>query len=341
MEDIVANDDDQGGSSNLNSSMDSLWCDPVQIEGVRESVDGDRRKDRHSTSSDVTLEGVSNSESVSTLELCDSGEPDKQSPSSESNISRPDSLCLPRPLQQYERKRSKSDGQNQLASYINNSTNVITEWRSCRSASTTEEILGKKDPEFENIEETMLSKSMPHGTIVRKGEMIEFIAEDLQEKIRRSSPLTKTDSSGLSSRTSSLRSISSVNSMSSSSSAMATSSLMQQSPDDIPPIDASAILELEAHARRVADSVDLMMGNLRSNLHKMSAITVGCLDAYKTSVDVTCDSVDSSIKAMYALMAKCEELNNNMGPVYRLGDQIKEIKRLLDRFESQLTDNTS
>ncbi|XP_033744876.1 uncharacterized protein DDB_G0284127-like [Pecten maximus] len=339
MADITGtNDNDLVGNSNLTSSMDSLSCDQTKSGGEEE----DRRKDRHSTSSDVTLEGGSNSESVSTLELCDSGDqPDKHSGDSESNVARPDSLCLPRPLQQYERKRSKSDGQNQLASYINNSTNVITEWRSCRSASTTEEITGKKDPEFENIEETLLSKSMPQGTIVRKGEMIEFIADDLQEKIRRSSPLTKTDSSGLSSRTSSLRSISSVNSMSSSSSAMATSSLMQQSPDDIPPIDASAIMELEAHARRVADSVDLMMGNLRSNLHKMSAITVGCLDAYKTSVDVTCDSVDSSIKAMYALMAKCEELNNNMGPVYRLGDQIKEIKRLLDRFESQLTDNTS
>lgn len=336
MEDIT-NDADQGGT--LTSAMNSLSCDQVKTEGDEE----DRRKNRHSTSSDVTLEGVSNSESVSTLELCDSGEQptDKHSGDSESSITRPDSLCLPRPLQQYERKRSKSDGQTELASYINNGTNVITEWRSCRSASTTEEIMVKKDPEFENIEETMLSKSMPQGTIVRKGEMIEFIADDLQEKIRRSSPLTKTDSSGLSSRTSSLRSISSVNSMSSSSSAMATSSLMQQSPDDIPPIDANAIMELEAHARRVADSVDLMMGNLRSNLHKMSAITVGCLDAYKTSVDVTCDSVDSSIKSMYALMAKCEELNNNMGPVYRLGDQIKEIKRLLDRFESQLTDNAS
>ena len=28
----------------------------------------------------------------------------------------------------------------------------------------------------------------------------------------------------------------------------------------------------------------------------MSAISVGCEEAYKTSVDVTCESVDSSIK---------------------------------------------
>jgi len=30
----------------------------------------------------------------------------------------------------------------------------------------------------------------------------------------------------------------------------------------------------------------------------MSAISVGCEEAYKTSVDVTCDSVDSSIKVI-------------------------------------------
>ena len=29
---------------------------------------------------------------------------------------------------------------------------------------------------------------------------------------------------------------------------------------------------------------------------QMSAITVGCTEAFKTSVDITCDSVDSSIK---------------------------------------------
>lgn len=48
-----------------------------------------------------------------------------------------------------------------------------------------------------------------------------------------------------------------------------TSSILQQSPDDIPPIDPQAVIELENHARHVADSLDLMMTNLRSNLHKV------------------------------------------------------------------------
>lgn len=194
-----------------------------------------------------------------------------------------------------------------------------------------------------HISEDMLSKSLPHGKIVKSDSgLIEFIADDLQEKIRRSSPMSKTASSNVSSRRSSQLSLTSVDSMASSSMATSMTSGMSrsypQSPDCMPPIDAMAIHEIENQARLVADSLDLMMGNLRNTLHQMSAISVGCEEAYRTSVDVTCDSVDASIKAMYAMMAKCEELSAAMQPVYRLADQIKEIKRLLDRFESQVSE---
>jgi hypothetical protein len=47
------------------------------------------------------------------------------------------------------------------------------------------------------------------------------------------------------------------------------SSVFQQSPDDIPPIDPQAINDLEMHALKVADNLDLLMGNLKSNLHKV------------------------------------------------------------------------
>lgn len=191
------------------------------------------------------------------------------------------------------------------------------------------------------ISEDLLSKSLPHGKVVKSDSgLIEFIADDLQEKIRMSSPMSKTESSEVSSRRSSVLSLTSVDSMASSSMATSMTSGMSrsypQSPDCIPPIDPMAIHEIENQARLVADSLDHMMGNLRNNLHQMSAISVGCEEAYKTSVDVTCDSVDASIKSMYALMAKCEELSVAMQPVYKLADQIREIKRLLDRFESQL-----
>lgn len=50
-----------------------------------------------------------------------------------------------------------------------------------------------KQKEGVNITEDLLSKSLPHGKIVRRDTgLIEFIADDLQEKIRRSSPMSKT-----------------------------------------------------------------------------------------------------------------------------------------------------
>lgn len=274
----------------------------------------------------------SDSKSIETLDYTSSEDKSFETIDSEDDKqvsdypNRPESLVLQKPLC-YEKRRSRSDEHKKI------DTRTM-------SASTAVDIPVRTDPEFMNLEETMLSKSMPHGTVIRKGDMIEFVADDLQEMIKRSSPLTQTGSSTTSSRRSSLRSFSSVSSSASSvvGVSRSPSSLFQQSPDDIPPIDPQAINDLEMHALQVADNLDLLMGNLRSNLHKMSAITVGCLSAYKTSIDTTCDSVDSSIKSMYALMAKCEELSNSMKPVNRLAEQIKEIKRLLDRFESQISD---
>ena len=83
------------------------------------------------------------------------------------------------------------------------------------------------------------------------------------------------DSSSMGSRRSSQRSIASTSSATSTSVATSSgvsrspSSLLTQSPDVAPPIDPSAIMELEMAARRVADNMDLMMGNLRNNLHKV------------------------------------------------------------------------
>eukprot|EP00106_Octopus_bimaculoides_P001551 XP_014768993.1 PREDICTED: uncharacterized protein LOC106868315 isoform X2 [Octopus bimaculoides] len=157
------------------------------------------------------------------------------------------------------------------------------------------------------------------------------------------------DSSSLHTRTSSVQSFGSISSTNSAYSVSRTSysgvsqspsSLVPQSPDDIPPVDPHALMDLETQAKQVADRLDHMMSSLKSNLHKMSALTSGCLDAYKKSVDSTCDAVDASIKSMYALMAKCEELGKSMTPIYQLANQIKEIKRLLDIFENKLVDRS-
>ncbi len=45
--------------------------------------------------------------------------------------------------------------------------------------------------------------------------------------------------------------------------------MLTASPDDVPPIDPRAMMDLETHARNVAINVDHMMASLQNSLHKV------------------------------------------------------------------------
>ena len=77
-----------------------------------------------------------------------------------------------------------------------------------------------------------------------------------------------------------------------------------------------------------------MIENLAGILQSISALTVDTLETYRDGVCKTCDEVDGNIKSMYQLMAKVEELNKSMAPAYKLADQVKEVKRLLEMLEN-------
>jgi len=137
------------------------------------------------------------------------------------------------------------------------------------------------------------------GTVTQRGELVSFIAEDLETKIKLSSPGPKED--------------------------------YVWKP---PSFDINILNDLEIQASQVAASVDSLTENLAEVLHGMSALTVDCLETYRDVVCKACDSVDMNIKSMYQLMAKCEELSIAMAPIYKLSAQIKNIKHLLDVLES-------
>jgi hypothetical protein len=99
-------------------------------------------------------------------------------------------------------------------------------------------------------------------------------------------------------------------------------------------LDPDAIEDVERHARYLAACVDAMVENLSGVLQSASALTVDTLETYRDGVCKTCDEVDNNIKSMYQLMAKVEELNKSMAPAYAIGDQVKELKKLLDLYES-------
>lgn len=154
------------------------------------------------------------------------------------------------------------------------------------------------------------------GTVTRQGDFISFVADDLHNKIKLSSPVSKTMASFPGSRSS-------------------TPSLLRTAlAPQVPPIDPAIINDIETHARHIATSVDTLIENLTGTLHSISALTVDCVETYRDAVCKTCDAVDANIKSMYQLMAKTEELSKSMKPIYKLQEQIKEVRRLLDMFES-------
>ncbi|KAK2152452.1 hypothetical protein LSH36_328g02008 [Paralvinella palmiformis] len=253
-------------------------------------------------------------------------------------MDRPDSLSLPRPMPYYEKRRlMKKDS----------------------SASSLSEFSSRSSSMDALIEAAMSTPLQSQGMVTTEGDMVAFVASGLEHMIRMSSPMSRnTDSGNLTPR--SMTSISSSASGWSTSSAsgwsysglsrlapqdkqqrslselLGSPSVLTQSPDDVPPVDPRALMDLEMHARNVANSLDNMMSTLKKNIYKMSAITCDCIGAYKEGIDNTCDAVDGSIKSMYALMAKCEELSKRMQPLYKLQKEIQEIKRLLGLFEAQM-----
>jgi hypothetical protein len=227
-------------------------------------------------------------------------------------INRPDSLSLPRPLQYYEKRKKVNRGMSESSMSTSSSVDAL----------------------IEEVSRTPLSSQ---GTVsVNDDKMMEFVVTDLSNMIKLSSPMSQSSGSPRS-VTSSMSGWSSSSASGWSYSGISRSpSVLTASPEDMPPVDPRALLDLEQQAVAVAGSLDHMLGTLSSSLQRMSSLTTRCLDAYGDGVDGTCDAADAGIRAMYRLMARCEELSAAVQPVHALHTNVRNIKRVLELFENQL-----
>ncbi|PAA72886.1 hypothetical protein BOX15_Mlig027671g1 [Macrostomum lignano] len=112
--------------------------------------------------------------------------------------------------------------------------------------------------------------------------------------------------------------------------------LAQVTPDDIPEIDPHALADLETHARRLSDQLIHLTASLRAGLQAACGITAQHSRLHKQSVDSACDTVETAIRHMYALMARCEEVASAMSSVHQLKHDVDNVKRILDRLEASL-----
>uniref|UniRef100_A0A3P9MJR6 Si:dkey-72l14.4 n=2 Tax=Oryzias latipes TaxID=8090 RepID=A0A3P9MJR6_ORYLA len=175
---------------------------------------------------------------------------------------------------------------------------------------------GGRGGQSEGRRATISSALELEGTVSQEGDLTNFITKNLEQKIKMSSKpsldCSDSDCSG----------------------PIYRSRGLSRRPADIPPIDATVLLDLQKHVQDVAHSVELMMRSLNGTIQNMTALSVGYIQTYRDSVDSLGESVDMSIKGMYTLMARCEELDRSMQPIHVLAAQIRDIKRTLDALEA-------
>ncbi|XP_074846996.1 BLOC-1-related complex subunit 6-like [Carettochelys insculpta] len=133
------------------------------------------------------------------------------------------------------------------------------------------------------------------GTVRQEGRLTHFVVSNLQQKIQLSAP------------------------------AGAASS--------IPPVDPAALRELGALAAQVGAQVDELLRSVHCGLQALTALSVGCIQTYRDGVESLGEAVDTSIRAMYTLVARCEELDLAMKPVPALARRIRDMKGTLERLE--------
>ncbi|KAK2851144.1 hypothetical protein Q5P01_007420 [Channa striata] len=175
---------------------------------------------------------------------------------------------------------------------------------------------GGRGGQSEGRRATISSALELEGTVSHEGDLTNFITKNLEQKIKMSSKpsldCSDSDCSG----------------------PIYRSRGLTRRPADIPPIDPAVLLDLQRHTQDVAHSVELMMRSLNGTIQNMTALSVGYIQTYRDSVDSLGESVDMSIKGMYTLMARCEELDRSMQPIQSLAAQIRDIKRTLDALEA-------
>ncbi|XP_062551504.1 BLOC-1-related complex subunit 6-like [Armigeres subalbatus] len=174
------------------------------------------------------------------------------------------------------------------------------------------------------------------GTVRVDGHMTHFVAENLEYKIKLASPVTVTrkDSSNPCGSRQSTPSAATGGLGGPGSSAYGLMPKPFMMPPNLHQIDPNVLNEIEREAQALAASVDNLTENLCSVLHSISSITADNVEIYKNAVTKLTDCMDANIKCMYTIMAKAEEISKAIKPAEALAARIREIKRLVDMFES-------
>lgn len=157
------------------------------------------------------------------------------------------------------------------------------------------------------------------GTFHREGNMTHYVTDNLEYKIKLSSPVSKKSDTTNSSKSSTPMSLHRRNVF-----------------PQVGLPNLGLLQDLEYEAQSLATFIDSLTENLCEILQSISSLTAQNVDVYKDAVTKMSEAMDSNIKSMYTMMAKAEEVSKTMKNVQGYSQRIKDIRRLVDLFESYL-----
>lgn len=176
---------------------------------------------------------------------------------------------------------------------------------------------GRPQPPSEGRRATLASALELEGTVLREGRLTQFVANNLERRIRLSgAPRGEQPAPGPAPGA-----------------GPGAGAGAAAGASSIPAIDPGALQDVVALAGQVAAQVDELLRGVHCGLQALTALSVGCIQTYRDGVESLGEAADLSIRAMYALVARCEELDRAMQPVPALAKRIRDMKGTLERLE--------
>ncbi|KAF0507840.1 BLOC-1-related complex subunit 6 [Gigaspora margarita] len=104
-----------------------------------------------------------------------------------------------------------------------------------------------------------------------------------------------------------------------------------------PPINPNLLNELEEQARGIAEDLEAMFQNLKSQMFEASVLTSASFDVYKQSVENYSTEIKEASNKTRELIELCVQLDKEFVDVQTLASNIKNIKQQVDTLHNAWT----
>uniref|UniRef100_A0A0K0F2N5 BORCS6 domain-containing protein n=1 Tax=Strongyloides venezuelensis TaxID=75913 RepID=A0A0K0F2N5_STRVS len=115
---------------------------------------------------------------------------------------------------------------------------------------------------------------------------------------------------------------------------MSSSEIPKTSTDVVEEIKAMDMIEKERQT--LGDEVDNCLRSLRGTMRGIIDLTTEGMELYHSSITRTCDHAEQAVKHTFSVIAKSEELTQNLKKIDEVYKQVKELREITDNVAKSL-----